>query len=444
MRRTRLLVPALALTAILLVIGPGCGPGALPAAGSEAVSSRSVKVNVLSPTRTTMDRITTQPATVHAYFEARVFARAAGYLSELRADIGTSVAAGDVLAVIGIPEMGKQREAKLATIRQMEAMERRAVSQVAVAQAGSASSHAKRDKAKAEVGKAEAGLAAAHAELDRISDLVQQQAVADRLKDEAQKKYDAAAAEKGAAEAAVTSAEADMTLAAAQVDAAKADLDVAKASTDVKRRELEELDEMIKYAKLVAPFDGVVTHRHVDPGDLIHHTQSGSSKEGSPLFVITKLDQVRVRVHVPERDAPLATAGDSARVTMPAIPGKVFEGKISRVAGVLDEMTRTMLVEVDLPNPEKLLQPGMFGQATIALAASDDTLTLPANAVRFDEKGAGYVYVVNASDQIEVVPVQTGLDHGEWIEISAGLQGNERIVGPLLTRLKAGQTVSVN
>jgi RND family efflux transporter MFP subunit len=346
--------------------------------------------------------------------------------------------------VLGIPEMAKQREAQLATIRRLVADERRAASQLAVANAGIAAYQAQHEKAKAEVEKAEAGLSAARVELHRVTDLVEQQAVADRLRDEAQKKHDAAAAGKTAAEAAVSSAEAELVLAKAQSDAARADLDVAKAMTDVARRELDEVDELIKYAQLTAPFDGVVSQRNVDPGDLVRNAQSSSGNKGLPLFVVTKLDNVRVRVPVPERDAPLADVADVAKITLQAMPGEVFEGKISRVAGVLDEQTRTMLVEIDLPNADGRLRPGMFGQATITLAPPGDTLTLPASAVRYDEHGNSYVYVVNTSNQVSIADVRTGLDNGEHIEIIGGLNGDERIVGRLLRRLRPGQSVTVN
>jgi RND family efflux transporter MFP subunit len=391
-----------------------------------------------------MPRTTTQPATVHAFHEARIFAKAAGYLTELQVDIGTTVTAGDVLAVIGIPEMASQREAQLAKIRRLEADERRAESQLAVAQASISSYEARRDKSKAEVDASEAELAAALVELNRVTDLVNRRAVADRLLDEARRKHDAAAAAKTAAAAAVESAEAELNLAKAQSDTALADSDVAKAMTDVARRELDELDELIKYAQLTAPFDGVVTHRNIDPGDLVRNAQTGAGEHGPALFVIARLDKVRIRVPVPERDAPLATVGDQVTITLQALPGEIFEGEISRVAGALDEHTRTMLVEIDLPNPDGRLRPGMFGQATITLADPGGTLTLPANAVRFDEQGKGYVYVVDASNQVAITEVETGIDDGEQIEITAGLKGDERIVGPLLRRLKAGQEVTIN
>jgi RND family efflux transporter MFP subunit len=150
-----------------------------------------------------------------------------------------------------------------------------------------------------------------------------------------------------------------------------------------------------------------------------------------------------VRVAVPERDAPLADPGDSALITLQALPGEELRGHVSRVAGALDETTRTMLLEIDLPNPDGRLLPGMFGQATIQLEPPRERLTLPANAVRFDEQGKSYVYVIDAASEVAVVDVETGLDDGQQIEITAGLLGSERVAGPSLKRLRAGQRVDI-
>jgi RND family efflux transporter MFP subunit len=436
-------VPMLAL---VMVTGLACSTGCRPAAvsGVDGSKSRTVSVDILTAVPTTMERITTQPATVRAHFETHVFAKVAGYLTDLKVDIGTSVKEGDVLAEISIPEMAKQREVQLATIRKMKANERRATAQLAVSRASELSYQAKRDQAVAEVDKADAGLKAARVELDRVTSLVKKQAVAVRLRDESQKKHDTAVAEKTAAQAAVMAAKAELTLAQAQVDAENADLDVAKAATEVSERELDELDELIKYAQIIAPFDGVVTQRNAEPGDLVRNVQTGSGKEGKPLFVVSQYDKVRVRVYVPERDAPETTVGDSVTITLQALPGEVFTAEISRVAGVMDERTRTMLVEIDLDNLEGRIRPGMFGQASITLVPPGSGLTLPVNAVHFDAEGNCYVYLADASNKVAIVEIQTGLDNGTQIEIIDGLTGSDRVIGPLLHRLKAGQTVDVN
>ena len=222
------------------------------AEGDEVAEEQLVRVQVLTPSKSTLSRTTTQPATVHAYYRARMFAKATGYLAKLNVDIGETVKPGDVLGEIDVPELGRQREAQLATIRQKEAEERRSASGVLVAEASLASYRAKQDKVRAEVGRSEATVVALGVELERVTELVSQRAIADRVLDEVRKRHDAAVAEKVAAEAAVAAAAADLTLAVAQIDAAKADLDVAKALTEVARRRLDELDELTEYTRLTA------------------------------------------------------------------------------------------------------------------------------------------------------------------------------------------------
>ncbi|MEO1970624.1 MAG: hypothetical protein ABGX07_03675, partial [Pirellulaceae bacterium] len=227
----------------------GCRQAAVDAAAQDA-GPRTISVNVLTATATTIQRTTTQPATVHAYFETRVFAKMSGYLTDRNielVEIGTAVKKGDQLAEIDVPEMAKRREVLLATIKKMKANEQRATAQLAVSAASELSYQAKQDKASAEVAKTDAALNASRIELDRVTDLVEKDAVAERLQDEAQKKHDTAVAEKNASLAAVKSAEAALKLARAQSDAEQADLDVALAATEVAERELDELDELIKY-----------------------------------------------------------------------------------------------------------------------------------------------------------------------------------------------------
>jgi RND family efflux transporter MFP subunit len=353
------------------------------------------------------------------------------------------VKAGEVLAVIDVPEVVKQREAKLADIGRLEAEGRRAAADSSVAKARVEAYAAKVEGAKADLASADADLTAAGVELERAGDLVNRGAVADRFLDEATKKHEAAEARKTALLSAVDTARAEQQLAEAQSDAAEANVEVCQAAVDVGQRELEELEERLGFAQIKAPFDGVVSERHVEPGDLVRSDRSGGSDAGRPLFVITKIDRLRIRVPVPERDAPLAGVGDEARVTMQALGSRVFDGKIDRVAGVLDERTRTMLVEIDLDNAEGNLLPGMFGQANITLETAADRVVLPADVVRYDEAGQAYVYVVNSSSQIEIVQVSTGWDTGQQIEILSGLTGGERVVGPILGRLRAGQMVRV-
>lgn len=430
-----LLLPALLLA--------GCRGQPVLGDGGDGADERAASVAVVSPERVEVTRTSTQPATVHAFYEAHIHAKVAGYVETLNVDIGQAVADQEVLAKLSVPEMAKQREAKLATIRRLEAEQTRAAAQQRVAAASVDAYAAMVDQAEAEVAKADANLTASGVEQQRVSDLVDQKAVADRLLDEANRKQDAAAAEKAAASAGVTSAKAQLALAKAKLEASDADIQVAASLTDVARRELDELDELIKYATLKAPFDGVVTARHIDIGDLVRNAQNGANQGNLPLLTVAKIDKVRVRVPLPERDAPLADIGDVVHLQLQALPGQKFTGKISRIAKALDPQTRTMNIEVDLDNPDGKLLPGMFGQATVDLESTAEQIVLPANVVRYDEQGRSYVYVVDASNQVQVVDVATGRDDGEQIQITSGLTGDERIIGPSLHRFKEGQVVTV-
>jgi RND family efflux transporter MFP subunit len=225
---------------------------------------------------------------------------------------------------------------------------------------------------------------------------------------------------------------------------ALATAETAEAAKTVGQKQLEELEILIGYATLRAPFKGIVTHRTVDPGDLVQSGQTSSRTEKKPLFTIVQIDKVRVEVPIPERDVALADVGDKARFKHDALPGGVIEGKIARISKSLDPITRTMMVEVDFPNPEHKLLPGIFGQMTIMLEESSDRLVMPAACIRNGENGGeSYVYLVDSNDKVQHVPVTTGLDDGHQIEIVAGLTGEEQVVMGMLGRLSPNQTVKV-
>ncbi len=405
---------------VLLTVSVGCNAnGAAQDNDDKSPASKLVTVRIVKAERVEMSRTIRQPATVHADQQANIYAKASGYLEKVEADIGKQVKANDPLAIISVPEMAKQKARQEANIRRFEA-------EVAVATASAA-------KAKANVKKSRSRLTAAESEHGRVADLVKKKAVADKLLDEAKEKHEAAKADKEVADEEVLLAQANVTL--------------ATENENVARAELAELVELIKYATLRAPFKGVVVARNVDQGDLVRNTQS-SGKDGPPLYVVAKTDPVRVRVAIPEREASLIEIGQEAHVTLQAMSGQpiLIDGKppkVTRKAGGLDESTRTLLVEIDIPNPDGHLIPGMFGEATIVTQPNQSRLVLPANVVRYDEHGKSYVFVVNSSDKVKVVDVTTGLDTGNQIEITAGLTGEERIAAAMIRRLKAGQKVKV-
>ncbi|MCA9108756.1 MAG: efflux RND transporter periplasmic adaptor subunit [Planctomycetaceae bacterium] len=405
-------------------------------------TQKSIPVKTVVVVQQDVVRTTTQPATVHAYYRAEVRAKVSGYIKTVEADIGDVVEQEAPLAVINVPELEKQRQVIDARISRYEAEENQAMTGVELAVANVQSAEARLAQATSELKRAEASLAAAEAEFDRTSDLVERQSLERRVLDEVRKKRDSEIANKEAVASAIASAQADVTVAKAKLSSAEADMQAAQAATTIARRQGEETDVLIEYAKLTAPFAGIVTARSVDPGDLVREASEVGT--GEPLFVISQVDTVRVHIPVPEVDAALVSRGDAVELRFPSFPEEEpINAAVTRLSEDLDPSTRTMLVEVELQNPKRKLIPGMFGQATITLSTKIATNMLPARAVRFDETGKAYVYIVGEEETVTISEVTTGIDNGESIEIQSGVQPGQQVVDAHLKRFTTGQKVSV-
>ena len=202
-----------------------------------------------------------------------------------------------------------------------------------------------------------------------------------------------------------------------------------------------EIDAQIAYATIEAPFDGVVTARAIDPGDMVHQASSPKGS-GEPLLKVAKLDVIRVKTYVPEREAVWANAGDAATIAFDALPGQIFSGTVARLSGAIDPATRTMLVEIDLANFDGRIRPGLYGQVRLTLEQRAAALSVPATAVQYGDGGA-FVFVAAPGDVARRTPVQTGLSVGGWVEIVAGLTGDERVVTGAPAELADGAALRV-
>ena len=429
---------SLAIPAVLLAICvPGCSrpPGAT---GADRKPIPPVRVMTVSLTQQAARRTTAQPATVHAYHEAAIRPRVAGYLSSVNADIGDVVKAGQTLATIDVPELQQQTVILEAKIAQHKAQETSVKAGVTLAQASVAAASARQEQARSELQSVEASLAAAVAEFNRTQDLVDRRSLEARVLDEVQKKRDSERARRSSVQSAVTSAVADVEVAKAQLASAQARVAAAEAETEVVRQQLKELQVNLAFATLRAPFDGVVTHRMAEPGNLV---QQDTTQQ--PLFVISRIDRVRVHVAVPERDAAWVNRGDEVTLTFPSFAQQeAITASVSRTTSRLATETRMMTVELELDNADGRLLPGMFGRAEITLAVDEQMAALPARAVRFTENGDAYVYVVR-DGAVSRVDVVTGADDGQTIQIASGLSAEQTVIDAHLQRFQDGQQVDV-
>jgi RND family efflux transporter MFP subunit len=398
--------------AIVAVSGIWFGKRAAWAGGSEpakAVSkqptvptSTARHVEVTNPQRQDLSRQLDVPATLEAYEQADLYAKASGYVSEVRVDIGDTVKAGDVLAVIDVPEMAKE-------LAEAQALRAAAEAGVQTAQAKVVQAARMLDVARSMLARSQAELALKSATLQRRRELFEGKAITQEQLEEAQNQYEVAKADVGIAEAKISAADADLASADALRVAAEAGVEVAKAR-------VERTQTLLQYAQIVAPFDGIVSRRLIDRGELV---QSAVTSRTSPLFTVQRIDKLRIFVEAPESDIAFVRPGCTAKVKPYGAGREELICQVARTASSLKAETRTMRTEIDLDNPDGRLMHGMYAQVTIQIDERVGALTVPASALLTEGKEV-FVYTV-VDDRAVRTPVRTGLDDGIRVQITEGL-----------------------
>ena len=203
------------------------------------------------------------------------------------------------------------------------------------------------------------------------------------------------------------------------VDEARGRLDIASAN-------LERTLTLLRYASITAPFPGIVTARFVDPGAFIPSATSGSAAQSAAIVTLADFNTVRAQVALPEVEASLAQVGQPVKLSVEGLPGKGFEARVSRISYTLDDSTRTMLIEADLPNPDLLLRPGMYATVKTGVERHSDALLIPAEALVL-EKANAFVFLTDGG-RAKKTPIKTGFNDGTRIEVLSGLSGPESII----------------
>jgi multidrug efflux system membrane fusion protein len=214
----------------------------------------------------------------------------------------------------------------------------------------------------------------------------------------------------------------------------QAEAELAAADAEVKR--LEQLDS---FKKVFAPFDGLVVKRNVDVGELIGAGSAGANRE---LFTLAQIDPLRIIVSVPQSYANVLKAGQEAIIKLTEYPNTPFKGTVERLAGALDPATRSMQIEIILPNKQAKLLPGAYAEVSLNLGTAKKLLTVPANALIFGQ-GGPKVAVVGQDQRIALRPVKLGRDSGMAVEVLSGVGENEKIVVNPPDSLEEGLAVQV-
>ena len=387
-RRARslwLLLAALAVAAAVSVAG------AIPKLGRErtlrqerasTIASAS-RVGVITPTRAKNQTETLLPGSTAALHDTTVYARTDGYLSRLMVDIGDRVEAGQLLAEIEAPEVDQQLEHSRALLQQAHA--------------------------DLSLKQARAKLAALN--FERARRLLQRSAGT-------QQEYDEAEANLGVGRAEVAAAEAAIRTAGAEVG---------------------RLEKFKSFQRVTAPFDGVISQRNVDKGAMIN---AGGGASHWPLFRIVQSDTLRVFVNAPQASSSaVKEVGIAAQILCDEYPGEAFEGRVARASGEVDEASRTMKVEVSLPNPGGRLAPGMFVRVRFLVDRPFTPLKVPASVIARRSDGP-HVASVGHDGRVHYRRVTLGRDYGPEVEILTGITGDERLVATPTPDLQEGSEIT--
>jgi RND family efflux transporter MFP subunit len=338
------------------------------------------------------------PAEFTPYQEIDLHAKVAGYVKSIGVDVGDRVKAGQLLAVLEVPELRDE-------MNEDEAAVRRAGEEI--------------NRAQADLDRAESAHDVAHLAFTRLSGVLKA-----RPNLVAQQDVDEASGRDRVAEAQVTTAK-------AAVASARQQLDIAKAAESKTKT-------LYAYAQITAPFAGVITHRYADVGAMI---QAGTSSQTQtmPLVRLSQNDTLRLVIRLPESAVARIHVGAPVSLAVQGLQ-KTIVSKVARFANRVDTDTRTMRVEVDVPNPDYTLVPGMYVDASIVLNEAKDALVTPVEAIDRSE-ASPRVFLVNRERRIEPRTVSVGLESGDRVEITSGLAADDLVVVGNRAQLKAGALV---
>lgn len=203
-------------------------------------------------------------------------------------------------------------------------------------------------------------------------------------------------------------------------------VDAAIAKSNVANAGVQRIETLLSYAKITAPFSGIITKRWVDPGALIPAAMSSSAPKNAAVVTLMNFSRVRIDVAIPDTEAPFVKRDLPVKVTIDELPGRTFAGAITRFAYALDESTKTMATEIEIPNSDLALRPGMWAAVEIELQRKQNALLVPAEAL-VTEKNKNSVFVVRGG-KAQKVSVTTGFDDGVNVEILQGCGSNDAVV----------------
>ncbi len=395
-----------------------------PAKGKDlAASGKTAEVQVVKPLPGRLARVSVQPGTVHAFEQVDVYARVPGFLKNLRVDIGDHVKQGQVLADIESPLLLKEEEQAAIALEGAKIQLQFSEALVLAAEADVKTARTVVEQRKAELLRAKANLEFRKKRYERLLSKADK-SVEKEYVDEQLEQLEAARSTKALAELAVATAESEVLGKLALLQKSKAD--VAGKRTDIHARQaaLDKARLMAGFTRIVSHGDGVIARRSYDNGAYVRAADQGEQR---PLFTVVRVDRMRIITAIPEEDVLFIEPGAPVDLTIAALHRRIDGLKVSRIGYVTDERTRTMRVEIDVPNDQNALRPGMYVQTAIHLPKQPgQALSLPHRCI-VARDGKKMIYVIRDGNAC-LVPVSLGASDQDRVEVLSGLQAADLVV----------------
>lgn len=386
----------LAMTPVAFLAG--CSNANVRAGGGTQAEEAVSTVGVAPVTRKPITRQLTLSSELVPFQEIDVYAKESGFVKTLLVDYGSRVKKDQLLATLEIPELQMQIQQDAAAIQT-------AANQVAHAQN--------------EISRLEAQHNVYHLQADRLKSVAKKQPGL-----VAQQEVDDAAGKDLAGEA--------------QIEAGKSNLETAQSLLEGAKAKRQQDEVLFGYARITAPFEGVITQRYANLGTLVQ-AGTNSSTQSLPLVKLSEDDKYRLVIPVPESYVKYIRVNDAVQVRIPSLD-KVIPGKVARFSVDVAEQTRTMHTEVDVDNPGRLLYPGMYAEATLTLERKANVLTVPLQAVS-QSANQSTILLVDSNNRLQERKITLGLQTSTSAEVLSGLNEGDRVVVSDRSGLKAGTEV---
>jgi len=408
---------------LAILADPGCGR-------ESKISFTSVSdpptVQVIHPPVRTIVRVVGQPSFINSYERTSIYPKMTAYIEKWIVDIGDKVKKGDVLATLFVPETVEDFRTKKADVVLAKELIEQALKLVDVANAEVEAARARLAEAQSILGKYQAEVDRWDSEVKRLTLEVKRGVVDPQVLLESTNQLKSSTAARDAARSAISTAQADLLSKEAAAAKARVDVDVARARLAVAESEAKRLEAWVGYLTLTAPYNGVIVARNANTGDFVLPATGDPTAmqrapdlspggTAAPIYVVDRVDVVRIFVDIPEEDADYVKIGSKATVLAKAFRDQELPASITRTSWALNVKSRTLRAEIDMPNPDSRLLPGMYAYGKVVIERPG-VRALPQKAL-VSGGGQTFCWLYENGHAVRS-EIETGVSDGEWVEVT--------------------------